>query len=62
MTPLLSLVNKNIKIKDRNAGLGFDKEGQFVPLHMRGPDVTLFRGKCSLVSVNKGMILSRLGK
>ena len=39
----------HIKIKDRNAGVGFDKDGQFVPQHMRGPDVTLFRGKSSVV-------------
>ena len=34
-----------IKIKDRDAGVGFDKDGQFVQQHMRGPDVTLFRGR-----------------
>merc|ERR1719445_3001791 len=29
---------------------GFDKDGQFVPQHLRGPDVTLFRG-CFLVRI-----------
>ena len=51
--------------------LGFDKDGQFVPQHMRGPDVTLFRGKSggvllsflfsfskgTQVTLNKWMIL-----
>lgn len=23
---------------------GFDEEGQFIPLHLRGTDVTMFRG------------------
>ena len=32
-------------IKDRKYGSGFDDDGQFVQQHLRGPDVTLFRGK-----------------
>ena len=31
--------------RDRVVGSGFDKDGQFVPQHLRGPDVTLFRGQ-----------------
>ena len=34
-----------MKLKDRNYGAGFDKDGHFVPQHLRGPDVTLSRGK-----------------
>ena len=36
------------EIKDRHGGAGFDKNGQFVQQHLRGPDVTLFRGKCKV--------------
>ena len=28
---------------------GFDEEGQFIPLHLRGTDVTMFRGRLFLV-------------
>ena len=38
-----------MRIKDRDDGAGFDKDGHFVPQHMRGPDVALSRGKCSVV-------------
>ena len=38
-----------MRIKDRDDGAGFDKDGHFVPQHMRGPDVALSRGKCRIV-------------
>ena len=41
----LEITNAISNKKDREDGSGFDKDGHFVPQHMRGPDVTLSRGK-----------------
>ena len=35
-----------------DGGSGFDRAGQFVPQHLRGPDVTLFRGQSVSQSCN----------
>ena len=31
---------------------GFDEDGQFIPLHKRGSDVTMFRGKMMTLHIS----------